>query len=294
MRLKTTLLFLFTLFVASNLWAAEPIKPFVLAKTSDQPMDAVLAETQRALAAVGFAEAGLVSPYEGVRILVVTSPALKEMAAQSMHGAFGAMLRVSLTQVGETVQVAYTNYPYWHAAYRMSGDPAPIAETIQTALGAQEEFGPAEGLTPEALRKYHYKVFMPYFDDLQELAEYDSQQAALDAVEAGLVANAGGVGKVYRIDLPGKDETVFGVTLSQKSGGDAYIMSEIDFKELKSSAHLPYDFIVSDGKVLALSAKFRIAISFPDLSMMGDNSFMNIMDAPDDIENALKAVAKGK
>ena len=50
---------------------------------------------------------------------------------------------------------------------------------------------------------------------------------------------------------------------------DKYIMSEIDFQDVKSTAHLPYDILVSGNKVYALYARFRIAISFPDLSMMG-------------------------
>ena len=115
-------------------------------------------------------------------------------------------------------------------------------------------------------------------------------------MEAGLASHKGGASKVYRIDIPGKAETVFGVGLdnSVECSGDAYIMSEIDFKPLRSSAHLPYEILVSDGTAYALYARFRIAINFPDLSMMGSHSFMNIMCAPDAIEDALEAVAKDK
>ena len=44
----------------------------------------------------------------------------------------------------------------------------------------------------------------------------------------------------------------------------------------------------------ALPAEFRIAINFPDLSMMGDNSFMSIMCAPEAIEAALTSVVGGE
>jgi hypothetical protein len=40
----------------------------------------------------------------------------------------------------------------------------------------------------------------------------------------------------------------------------------------------------------ALYARFRIAVNFPDLKMMGSHSFMNIRCAPDAIEGALKKV----
>ena len=55
-----------------------------------------------------------------------------------------------------------------------------------------------------------------------------------------------------------------------------------------------YDILVSDNKVYALYARFRIAISFPDLSMMGANSFMNIMKAPEAIREALALTSGGK
>ena len=69
---------------------------------------------------------------------------------------------------------------------------------------------------------------------------------------------------------------------------DQFIMKEIDFRDVKSTAHLPYDVLVSGNKVYSLYARFRIAINFPDLSMMGANSFMNIMKTPDAIRNVLK------
>jgi len=67
-------------------------------------------------------------------------------------------------------------------------------------------------------------------------------------------------------------------------------MDYIDFGDIKSTAHLPYEILVSGNKVYHLYAKFRIAISFPDLSMMGSNSFMSIMSAPAAIKDALTEV----
>jgi hypothetical protein len=139
---------------------------------------------------------------------------------------------------------------------------------------------------------------MEYFDDPSVLAEYDSHEAALKAVEEALAKNVSGVSKVFRIDVPGKQESVFGVAMrggdKAKFQDDAYIMNEIDFKPIRSSAHLPYEMLVSGNKVYALYARFRIAINFPDLSMMGKHSFMNIMQSPAAIERALTLAAGGK
>jgi len=91
--------------------------------------------------------------------------------------------------------------------------------------------------------------------------------------------------------MAGKDETVIGVSMSGPGdldcSGDKYIMGKIDFKKLKSTGHLPYEIVISKGSVYALPAEFRIALSFPDLSMMGSNSFASIMCAPTAINEAL-------
>ncbi|HKJ22699.1 MAG TPA: hypothetical protein VKA13_06390, partial [Gammaproteobacteria bacterium] len=58
--------------------------------------------------------------------------------------------------------------------------------------------------------------------------------------------------------------------------------------------HLPYGMLVDGDKVFTLAPKFRIAIDFPDLGMVGSNSFMSIMCAPNAIQGALTKAAGGK
>jgi hypothetical protein len=128
------------------------------------------------------------------------------------------------------------------------------------------------------------------------LAEYGSYEEAVQAVDAKLANNKNGVTKVYRVDIPGKKESVFGVAMKgsgdNKYMDDQFVMKEIDFRDLKSTAHLPYEVLVSEGKVYALYARFRIAINFPDLSMMGQNSFMNIMKTPEAVRLTLQKTVK--
>jgi hypothetical protein len=135
------------------------------------------------------------------------------------------------------------------------------------------------------LRKYHYAFGMEYFDDPDPLVSYSSHEEAVKQVEAGLAAGKQGVTKVYRVDIPGKKEVLFGVAMkgaTEKTSSwmTSYLMSEIDFKDVKSAAHLPYEILVVDRRVTPCTRAFRIAASFPDLSMMGANSFMNIMKSP--------------
>jgi hypothetical protein len=186
--------------------------------------------------------------------------------------------------------VAFTSPIYMAVAYRMTASLAPVGAKLAAALGRIGEYGPKEGKAARDLRKYHYMVGMQYFDDPSELGEFPSQAEAVQAVEAGLAAGRGGTRKVYRIDVPGGEETVFGVALSEGCSGDAHSMKEIDFKPTRSTGHLPHELLVSRGEVYALHARFRIAMNFTDLSMMGDHSFMNIRCAPGAIEGALRQV----
>lgn len=274
--------------------AEEAIKPFSLAQTASGDMSTAVAETRQKLQQAGFEVVGEYSPYANATILAVTNEALKQNAAKTEFGGFGAVQRVTVTEAGGQVQIAYTNPTYFAHAYRMEGDLAQVTQGLRQALGHEKDYGPDEGLTPKELRKYHYKWLMPYFTNRLELASHSGHQGAVEAVEKALAQEKGGVSKVYRVEIPGGEETVFGVHMTTDCSGDEYIMSRIDFKDVRSTGHLPYEMVVRGNKVYALPAEFRIAISFPDLSMVGSNSFASIMCAPSAIETALTQAAGGK
>lgn len=292
--LKNILLPALLLFGISSAMADdEKLKPFVLASKEAGSVAEKTEQAKAALQAAGFTVVGNYSPYADANILIVTSEELKANAAASEHGGFGAVQRVAIAQAGDQVQVSYTNPVYMANAYRMKGDLGGVATGLSAALGKVEQFGSKHGMTAAQARKYHYMIGMEYFDEPSVLAEYSSYEEAVQSVDAKLTDNKNGVTKVYRVDVPGKQESVFGVAMkgaaeSEKYMDDRFIMSEIDFRELKSTAHLPYEVLVSGNKVYALYARFRIAINFPDLSMMGKNSFMNIMKTPDAIRGVLQ------
>ncbi len=279
--------------------AEERLKPFVLASIQSGDMAEVVDSTRSKLKSAGFKIAGEYSPYDGVVIIGVTNKALKDEAAKSQFGIFAVAQRVSVTKGKDgKIQVAYTNPVYMAQAYRLKGDLSDVAAELGKALGAKETYGSEKGLTAKKLRDYQYKWLMPYFDDLHDLADYDSYKDAVKKIEKHLEAGQGGVKEVYRIDLPGKEATLFAVHMTEKTpdecAGDKYIMDKIDFKDIKSSAHLPYEIVVRGNHAYALRAEFRIAISFPDLSMMGSNSFASIMCAPSAIEEALTIAVGGE
>jgi hypothetical protein len=275
--------------------AADKLKPFVLGSVSSGGhIKAKAEEVKGALAGQGFTLVGEYAPYDNAYVIVATSDALKAAAGKTKRGGYGAVVRIGITQVGDQIQVAYVNPVYIQNAYRMDADLSGVADKLAEALGNKQAFGSEDGLKPKALRKYHYMIGMEYFVDPYELGEFASHEQAVKAIEKGLAEKRGGVSKVYRLDLPG-DVTLFGVSMSagpsnDKYRDDTFQMGVVDFKDLKGTAYLPYEILVRGNEVEALHMRFRMAVHFPDLSMMGDNSFMRVKASPPAIEKALLEV----
>ena len=278
------------------------LKPFILGNTPAGNLEQAVAVVKSALKAQGFDEAGSYSPFVGATVIVVTSPELKAAAARAKkYGGFGAGQRVAVTEIKGKLQVSYVNPEYLGAAYGL-GKLESITEKLSLAIGATKQFGAAGGLTAEALAPgtYHYMVGMPFFQQVDVLAEYPDYPTALAAVEKGLAAGKGGTQKVYRIDLPGQEVSVFGVAVVTGDGigrgdkdTDKELMEILDWQELRITAALPYEMLVQNGEVLALRGRYRIALHSPDIKMAGAHGFAKIMGSSGGIKAALSAVAEG-
>ena len=284
----TTLFFL----LSFNAWSADTLKPFELVSNEAADFTGVVDATKSKLQSGGFTLAGEYSPYEGAHVFVVTSDELQAAAAKSDFGGYGAVIRVAVTNNADKVEVSYSNPVYWSKAFRIPADLTPVAEKMTAALGSSEPFGSKKGLTEAKLKKYHYTAFMPYFDDPDTLGKFDSFADAMEKINKSLAAGTGGVSKVFEVKIPGKDQALIGVAMTEGVAADKSIMDKIDVHGTRHTAHLPYAILVSGKTAYALSGKFRIALSFPDLSMMGAGSFMEIMDAPPAIKESLSSVAK--
>jgi len=276
------------------------LKPYILGNPVSGDMAAVVSSVKVALKTQGFDEAGSYSPYPGATVIVVTSPDLKAAAARARNGGFGAGQRVAVTEQQGRLQVSYANPAYIGAAYGM-GKLDSVASRLKAALGAMQAFGSEAGLTASELApgNYHYMVGMPYFHQVDLLAEHPSHAAAVAAVEKGLAAGNGGTKKVYRIDLPGREVSVFGVAVVTGDGPgkgdkdtDKEVMEIVDWQPLRHTAYLPYEILVQGGEVIALRGRYRIALHFPDTKMSGAHGFTKIMNSPSGIKTALKAVAE--
>jgi hypothetical protein len=303
---KVRLALFFTLFLSQVHWASAAIdgqarlKPFTLAYESTKAdLAAMSKKVESRLTATGFEIIGRYSPYSTANIFIVTNKSLKQIAAKSTYGGFGAALRVAVTNKDNKIQVSHNNPNYIGLAYSMKNELAAVKSRLKQALGFVKDFGGGEGIKASELPDYNYTFGLEGFTGFFELANYKSHKAALKAVEANLSAGKNGISKVYRLDIPGKEQSVFGLSLKSDTNkqpflNDEYVMNIIDHKETRGTPHLPYELMVHGNKVIALHPHFRLAINFPDLKMFGKNSFGKLMDLPYVYEEFFTQAVGGK
>jgi hypothetical protein len=269
----------------SELLAAETLRPFLSGSAPAGNYETAIVGIRDTLPAAGFEIVGEYEPYPGAHIFATSNAVLRENATNSKKGGFGSVLRFALTEIDGELQYSVVN-PVWMAnSYRLKNDLSELNQAL-SQLGLSKQYGCEDGKSAKELRKYHYMMMMPYFDDLLKLAEFDTQQDAVSTVIDNLSRKTAGCDLVYRIDLANGDVLV-GVGISKDKGADKAVMETVDQADLRHTAHLPYELLISDGIAYALHAKFRIANSFPDLTM---GTFMKIVAAPGAIESSLKAV----
>lgn len=272
-------------------------RPFVLASVSEAGLEQQAAATTAALEGAGFTVAGQYAPLDNARVIVVTSPELQAVAASGERGGYGAAQRIGLTEREGKTEVAFVNPLYLQHAYRLDGDLQPVLDRLVGALGRVEDFGAEKGLSAKKLAKYHYMVGMQRFDDPSELGSFDSHEAAVAAVEQGLARAGDALTQVYRIDIPGTGQTLFGVgmkavgaTEDELDIDEAHQLGIVDFEGYSKVAYFPYEILVNGADVEALHMRFRMAVHFPDLSMMGEHGFTKLMASPGATEDALEAL----
>ncbi len=293
MNVKFSLILLVSLLMAGPVAAETTYQPFVLASVNDAGLDEQTEATTSALEQAGFMVVGQYSPIENTNVIVVTNQNLMAVAALSEKGGYGAGQRVSVSLRDDKTEVAFVNPLYIQHAYRLEGDLQSVYDQLSQVLGNMETFGAKKKMTAKKLAKYHYMMAMQRFDDPSELGSFESHEAALAAVEKGLAVEGDALTQIYRIDIPGKDQSVFGVGMKATNDEEEDIdstfqMSIVDFEGYSKVAYFPYEVLVSGKEVEALHMRFRMAVHFPDLSMMGAHGFTKLISAPGKTQDALE------
>ena len=293
---------IFIMLLASSAAVSQTLKPYILGATSSGSMDNAKILTKAALKETGFIVVGEYMPANDASrwVMVVTHHGLNK-AVKEINGlaGFAATLRVGLTKDGSIINISYTNPPYWGNAYfrddfpKVADDYTKVEADFKKAIAKIGDtkgtpFGSEDGEEIEDLRKYHYMFGMPYYDDTKEFGDFDSHKEAIDRIEKSLKWGKPGVKLVYRHDIPDTKLTLYGFALSGEDGEENFLPI-IDITSPKHTAFLPYELLVNDNEVQMLHGRFRIAISFPDLTM---GTFTKIMSTPGDIEDLLKQLVE--
>lgn len=301
MKKSLIILFIFSL-VISAYGNTVKLKPYILAGIENGEKEDVIKKTETLLTENEFEILGKYSPMKDQnRTVIIATHKLLTDPVNKLGGlhAFSGVIRFGVFKNGENIEVSYTNPLYWgNAVYRKKfpevesgyNKLSTIVKDMFKSLTMVKniQYGSKKGLKIKKLRKYHYMIFMPYFDDVVKLAKKTDFDTIIKNIEANFAKKIGGVEKVYRLDFPGKKLTLFGGALYGKNGESKFI-PKIDKKDPRHITFMPYEFLVMKDRVVMLHGKFRIALSFPDLSM---GTFMKIVSTPGKIENYFKDIVR--
>ena len=294
-----TLLFSLNLLIQVN---SQTLKPYILGAESSKSLTDLKTSLSNTLESQGFKIVGAYVPAaDNKRMLFVISHPQLTAAVKKIGGLTGlaATLRVAITLENGASIVSYTNPPYWGNAYFRNDYPKVetnynvVIKALDAAMRSLDGyrgtvFGSKDGEEIEDLREYQYMMGMPDFDDTEELTSFDSYKQAIAKIDANLKNGIPNAKLVYKISIPNKNLTVYGIALSGEDGESSFL-SKIDISSPKHTAFLPYEILVMDNEVHMLHGRFRIALAFPDLTM---GTFTKIMSTPGDIEDMMKEVVK--
>jgi len=276
---------------------AQDVAPYIKVGETTNSMQQISEAVINALKTNSFTILGNYHP-EGkntLQVIVFTRTNLKNTVVKvSDRGALGAAFKVGLVQKDGKITISYTNPNYFLHAY-MQNNYVTFKNTFQkftavvkTALASLgNEFKPFGGaINVNKIKKYHYKIMMPYFTDPVELNEFTSFNEGLNTIEHNLKTHKGNTVLVYKIVYPEQKVAVFGIGLQSKEDGESYFLPKIGEENI---AAMPYEIILQGKEVSMLHGKYRLALSWPELTM---GTFMQIMSTPGDIEDTLEAVCQ--
>ena len=282
--------------------SGQALAPYIIGTILPDQLEAVKKAIETNAGNGGLEIAGQYQPAgdENRWVMVFTSNELKN-AVRKIGGleGFAAALRIGITREGGQTVVSYTNPVYWGMAYYR--DKYDMVAPEYDALAAKlrnvmqktgpfngTAFGSEKGIEADKLKKYRYMMGMAQFDDTLELGSFDSHADAVNKVESSIREGRPDLSLVYRIRIPEKEIVLYGFELSGEKG-EGKFLPVIDIAEPKHTAFLPYEVLVTGNEVHMLHGRFRIALSFPDLTM---GTFTKIMSTPPTIKRLLEQLVE--
>jgi len=255
---KIVLLFLSLLTILSSSLVAKEISTYLIGKYVG--VDTVKNRLSRA----GFE---VVAEYKSVKqgkTIVFTNDALKSEAAKEKRGN-AAVLRVFIDEKEKMISI--TNPLYFGRAFMQDDYNSDVFEAQLDSLNKvfKSLKGSVDKLEEEDLSAYHFMMGMPYYEDVDLLAEGKTTEL-LEKVNS------------YK---KGKN-VLFVLKITDDSYLVGYDLGKRTKKFVKkigraNAAVLPYCISIEKGKATSLEAKYYLAVSYPLLTM---SEFTTIATVP--------------
>lgn len=275
----------------------QDLSPYIKIGETTESMQQASEKITEALQNNSFTILGSYNPSNKstLKVIAFTRTDLKNTVVKvTDRGALAAVFKVGLVSKNGKTTMSYTNPEYLLRAY-LADNYNTYKSTFQkfdadlkaafSTVG--NEFKPFGGtVKAENLKKYHYKIMMPYFTDPITLNEFSSFEEGLKIIEANLKAKKGATTLVYKLVYEKENIAVFGIGLQNKEKGESYFLPIIGEDNI---AAMPYEIILQGKKATMLAGKYRLALHWPELTM---GTFMKIMGTPGDIEDTLEAVCE--
>lgn len=222
--------------------------------------------------------------------IIFTNDHIKNVSNKPTRGLLAGEMRVFVNK--DRNELRFNNPLYFFKAYLQdeyqAGDEKPVVDALMkafptltdTVMGKDSE-GKEIDTNPDYrpysdLAKYHYMIGMQYYHDQDIVGEAANVSDLLAKLKKKAKKDL-----VYTIELA-PNRIVAGVNVAKRT---AKFPSKIG--EEKASL-LPWQILIEekeiDGKTVAhattLNGRYRIALGYPLLTMMGEGSFAGIMTIP--------------
>ena len=272
------------------------MSPFIKAGTSQTDISLLISSIKQNLETNQFSIIGEYQPEASQELYVIcfTRNDLRELCLKSAdRGTLASVLKIGLVKKGESTIVSMLNPDYVFCAYLSNYETdkpllSKITSDVKKSLSAiGDEFAPFGGEVKESsLKKYHYKMMMPYFSNPVDLSEFESFEAGLTTIRKNLKAKKGNANLIYEQVFEDKNIAVFGIGLLDPEDGEKQFLPIIGEDHI---AAMPYEIILQGKEASMLHGKYRFALYWPELTM---GTFMRIMSTPGDVEDFMKAITE--
>jgi len=293
---RLLLILLCFVWIHTSIAQENKMSPFFKVGTSNTNISSLVSSIKTSLERNKFRILGEYQPEQNQNLYVIcfTRDDLNQVCLKSEdRGALASVLKIGLVKNGEITTISMINPDYVFCAYLSNYDTDKmifsniITDVKKSLKFTGDEFTPFGGeVKIDALKKYHYKMMMPYFSDPVSLNSFDSFEDGLSTIRKNLKKKKGNTKLIYEQLFVDKNIAVFGIGLLDPEDGEKHFLPIIGEDHI---AAMPYEIILQGKELSMLHGKYRFALYWPELTM---GTFMKIMSTPGDVEDFMEALTE--